>query len=134
MSEMLIRLALTTAPVLAVVCLWYIERRRTMQAFERLTEETSALLAQIGANTSKLAALLTQGRGLAAGAAHGAALASPPPTAAPTDQASEAEPQPDYAARVAAFLRMADELAASTTAPVDSAQDIRDMRGERVPP
>lgn len=37
----------------------------------------------------------------------------------------------DYAARVKAFLKMSDEMAAETVSEVDSAEDIRQIREER---
>lgn len=42
------------------------------------------------------------------------------------------DPGADYAAEVCAFLKMSDEMAAEATEPVDSADDIRAMRTERM--
>jgi hypothetical protein len=38
----------------------------------------------------------------------------------------------EYAQQVEAFLRMSDELAAETIGEVDSAEDIRQLREERI--
>jgi hypothetical protein len=47
-------------------------------------------------------------------------------------EADEAHERQEYARRVEAFLRMSDEMAAETIGEVDSAEDIRQIREERV--
>ncbi len=47
-------------------------------------------------------------------------------------EADEERQRREYAAQVDAFLRMSDEMAAETTDAVDSAEDIRQIREERI--
>jgi hypothetical protein len=44
----------------------------------------------------------------------------------------EGHERQDYARRVEAFLKMSDEMAAETIGEVDSAEDIRQIRDERM--
>jgi len=45
---------------------------------------------------------------------------------------SETRERKEYAQRVETFLKMSDELAAETISAVDSAEDIRQLRDERL--
>ena len=45
---------------------------------------------------------------------------------------SETRTRKEYAQRVEAFLKMSDEFAAETISAVDSAEDIRQLRDERL--
>ncbi len=60
MNETVFRLATATVPALAVVYLWYLERREVLHMLEKLTHDTMMTLAELSRSTAEMTSLLRE--------------------------------------------------------------------------